>query len=402
MTKNRALAALMGLLLVAAIVWAGVGRGRGVSPTGPPPEVIGPGVLLQSTADSYDRVSVAFSPDGRTVAVGRLDVPDRGVSLLDTILLRETSTIKAAGESGEACAVAFSPDGRTLAIGRYQGVALHDPVTGQERLALKAEYDYGPLGLAYSADGRRLAAAAFGHVIIWDLGTGRWLGSFKAHTRSIQGVSLSPDGSLVASASDGPIVCHSYGPMGLPSRIFGVASVGCGPDYGIVRVFDVTTGRETASLQHRGTARSVSFSPDGRTLATASYGGACLWDIAAGHAQTIVEGRPDAELDVECVAFSPDGRTVSVGVGRTVDDHHPGEVWLWDINSSRVRTILTAEMGAVRSIAFAPDGKSLVAASSRSVVLWDLPPASPTTSGSGPKPPDRRETSPESRLKGED
>lgn len=392
MMKKRAFAALMGLVLIAAIAWAGAGWARRPSPTGPPADVIGPGVLLQGTANSYNLVSVSFAPDGRTVAVGRWDVPDRGVSILDTVRRRETSIIKAADELGDGCAVAFSPDGRTLAIGRTRGVALHDPMTGQEQATLNAEYDYDPLGLSYSADGRRLAAATgFGYVVVWDVGTGHCLGSFRAHTRSIRGVALSPDGSRVASASDGPIVCHSYGPMGLPSGIFGVSVTACGPDYGIVRVFDVATWQETASLKHRGTARSVAFAPDGRTLATASYGGAHLWDIVAGRDQTIVEGRPDAELDVECVAFAPDGRTVAIGVDRTVDDHHPGEVWLWDVASSRIRAILTAEMGTVRSLAFAPDGKSLVAAGSRSVVLWDLPPGSPTASGPGPRPSDAKQ-----------
>jgi WD40 repeat protein len=364
--------AVIGLLMSSATLSAfGLWNGRTAS-TGPPPVVIGAKAVLLRTPDSFGQKSVAFSPDGRTVAAGRMESSGTVVSLCDVASGRERATIK--GSSVECCAVAFSPDGRTLAVGMNQGVALYDPVTGHEQARLDAEYAFEPLALSFSSDGRRLAAAAMlGHVIVWDIGTSRKPVAIKAHTRSIEAVSLSPDGQLVASASDGPIVCHWYGPFGLPPRIFGVAGVGCGPDYGIVRLFDVSTGQEVGNLRHQGTAHSVSFSPDGKLLASGGGGAAKLWDLATGSASTIiarVEG-----LEVYCVSFSPDGRTLAVGVGNRDFRASRGEVRLWDLKMGYVRAVLNGRMGNVRSLAFAPDGKAFITGSAEVVVLWDLPPA---------------------------
>jgi WD40 repeat protein len=365
--------AVIGLLLGGASVIAVSGLGGRPRSADPPPAAIGPKAVLLRTPDSFGHtafeMSVAFSPDGRTVAAGRREASGTVVSLCDVASGRERATIK--GPFAESCAVAFSPDGRTLAVGLQRAVKLYDPDTGRERSELTAEDAYDCVCLAYSPDGGRLAAATgMGYVIVWDIGAARSLGSFKAHTRSLRGVSLSPDGRLVASASDGPIVCHYSGPCGLPPRIFGVSEVGCGPDFGIVRLFDVATGRETASLKHKWTAHSVSFSPDGQLLASGGGGVAKLWDLATGNASTIIEAGDG--LDVYCVSFSPDGRTLAVGVGS--EDFHgsQGEMRLWDMQAGRVRAVLRGEMDKVRSLAFAPDGEALVTGSGEAVVLWDL------------------------------
>jgi WD40 repeat protein len=225
--------------------------------------------------------------------------------------------------------------------------------------------------LAFSVDGRRLAAATLsGYVVVWDLAANRELATLKAHTRSVGGVAASPDGKLVASASDGPIVCH---PIGGGFFGFGVRGVACGPDYGIVRVFDVATGQQKASLKHDWTAHSVAFSPDGRLLASGGGGAAKLWDLGTNQARTIHKVEPD--LDVYCVAFSPDGRTLAVGVGSRDFGGSYGEVRLCDVKLGRVRAVLRGEeAGKIRSLAFAPDGERLVTGSSRAVVLWDVLP----------------------------
>jgi WD40 repeat protein len=186
-------------------------------------------------------------------------------------------------------------------------------------------------------------------------------------------VAISPDGRTAASASDGPIVCHSIGPFGLPPRIFGSVGVGCGPDFGIVRVFDVATGQQKASLKHAGTAHSVAFSPDGKLLASGGGGTAKLWDLATNKARTVI--KTEDGLDVYCVAFSPDGLTLAVGVGSRDFDGSYGEVRLWDVGLGGVRAVLKGEAGKIRSLAFAPDGKSLVTGSRRAVAIWGVPPA---------------------------
>jgi WD40 repeat protein len=316
-------------------------------------------------ADTF-RITVAFSADGRTVAAARVGPSDPVVSLCDVASRRETATIPR--PLAESCAVAFSPDGRTLAVGRDLGITLHDVETGRERAELTADDAYDCVDLSFSADGRRLAAATgTGLAVVWETATGRVLGSFRARSRSLQGVALSPDGRSVASASDGPIVCHTIG-----GGFFGFGSraVACGPDYGIVRLFDVATGQERATLKHDGTARSVSFSPDGQRLASGGGGAAKLWDLAAGRARTLLT--VDSHLEVYCVSFSPDGRSPAIGVGSRDPEGSYSEVKLWDVERRRVRARLEGEMGMVRAMAFAPDGRALVTGSPETVMLWDV------------------------------
>src|SRR5206468_23668 len=130
------------------------------------------------------------------------------------------------------------------------------------------------------------------------------------------------------------------------------------------------TGQERATLKHDWTAHSVAFSPDGRLLASGGGGAAKLWDFALGKAHTIIKAESD--LDVYCVAFSPDGRTLAIGMGGIDFDGSFGEVRLWDMSLSRVRAIFKGEIGKVRSLAFASDGRTLVTGSRDAVVLWDL------------------------------
>lgn len=156
------------------------GAGRPSQP-GPPPMLIGPEAVLLHTPDSIGHTtfeaSVAFSPDGRTVAAGRMEFfpkddrdPSSGtaVSLCDVASGRERITIR--GPFAESCAVAFSPDGGTIAVGLDRAIKLYDPETGREQAELISSTSYGMLCLGFSFDGHRLAASTqFGDVVVWDL-----------------------------------------------------------------------------------------------------------------------------------------------------------------------------------------------------------------------------------------
>ncbi len=358
--------ALIGLLLGGVIFSAGCGGTGHSAPTDPPPTVIGPKAVLLRTPESFSRISVAFSPDGRTVAAGRVDSPGAVVSLCDVATQQERATIT--GPITESCTVAFSPDGKNLAVGLDRAIKFYDPETAQERTQSVVE-DVTDCGCwAFSADGRRLAAAtATGDLIVWDFGSGRRLETVGVTAPTLRGIAVSPDGKRVASLSDGPMVCHRIG-----GGFFGFGARGwaCGPDHGIVRLFDVASGQERATLKHEGTVDSVSISPDGKLLASGGGLTAKVWDIATGHVCTII--RAESGLGVDYVSFSPDGRTLAVGIGSLDSRSQNSEVRLWDMSRGRVRAVLRGEMGEVHSLAFAPDGKVLVTGSGEAVVLWDL------------------------------
>jgi predicted NACHT family NTPase len=143
-----------------------------------------------------------------------------------------------------------------------------------------------------------------------------------------------------------------------------------------IKLWDVATGKEQATLKgHKHWVRSVSFSPDGKTLASGSDDGTIrLWDVATGKEQTTLKdrppSRPDRSWSVWSVAFSPDGKTLASGSG---DFAKTGEIKLWDVSTGKKKTTLKGHTFDVLSVAFSPDGKTLASGSGDGTIkLWDV------------------------------
>jgi WD40 repeat protein/tRNA A-37 threonylcarbamoyl transferase component Bud32 len=107
----------------------------------------------------------------------------------------------------------------------------------------------------------------------------------------------------------------------------------------------------------------LAFSPDSRTLATASHDGSVkLWDTSTGKEIAELQGPPS---HVDSLAFSPDGATIA----SSNEDHG---VRLWDVAARRIKLTLRGHEGTVTWVAFSPDGKVLATSSGdRTVRLWD-------------------------------
>ncbi|MEH2163626.1 MAG: TIR domain-containing protein [Nostoc sp.] len=114
---------------------------------------------------------------------------------------------------------------------------------------------------------------------------------------------------------------------------------------------------------HNGDVQSVSFSPDGQIIASASSEDKTikLWNLKGENLKTL-KGHSDA---VNSISFSPDGKTiVSASSDKTIK--------LWNLKGENLKT-LNGHSDAVNSVSFSPDGQTIVSASSdKTIKLWNL------------------------------
>lgn len=144
---------------------------------------------------------VSINADGGTLA--RVD--NDTVQLLDIITRAEKKILK--GHRKNVKSVAFSPDGRTLASGSWdRTVRLWDVNTGKHKKTLKG-HRKSINSIAFSADGRMLATASRDETVrLWDATTGHHKKTLKGHTAPVNGTAFSPDGRTIVSWSNDQII----------------------------------------------------------------------------------------------------------------------------------------------------------------------------------------------------
>jgi WD40 repeat protein len=330
-----------------------------------------------------------FSPDGQLIA-GPADpflpsgVASRGVGLWDAATGQLVRELSADNELGVFC-LAFSPaDRRLLAVGQGElaTVSLWNIDTGTEMARLPEPTDLpgfqlgelgdntGPTGtVTFSPDGKYLVAGICAkhyttrkssprHLKVWDVTTRRLIHLLNGHTGYCTSLDFSRDGALLASGSrDGTAIIWSTQTWKAIRRLQN-------PDQGVDDFDDAPLHQQVGPMY----VEDVAFSPDGKTLAMASYSGSVhLWDVAAGELLETLKGHSSA---VRAVAFSPDGRTLASG---STDQ----TVRLWNVQTRRELMQLdpgSVKLGKVQSLAFSPDGKRLLAAGSNAAV-WSTEPA---------------------------
>jgi WD40 repeat protein len=262
-------------------------------------------------------------------------------------------------------ALAFHPNGRELAVGSGSpAVWRYDPTNGKrlppffvdtranahwglldiaKRMGLTPDTRYRdtPVLVAYSPDGKLLAAATneeHAKVKIWELQSGKEIFASLNQRGPASAVTFAPDNSTLAVAigdnvllwdtarrewgrtiegRGGRVRCLAFAPGG---------SLVGGTDQGIVVRWELSTGEEKAFfLGHFDRISDLALSPDGRTLATASYDSrVILWSAESGQRLLTLEGHTSA---VHCLAFSPDGTILATG-GQSATGR--GELYLWE------------------------------------------------------------------------
>jgi WD40 repeat protein len=316
------------------------------------------------TTDSH--LALSFSPDGKTLASASLD---GSVRLWDVTTGKERTSFKE--QSCQVWALAFSPNGKMLALGGWEkegdkfigAVWLRDVASGKLKETF-GKQRYGTFSVAYSPDGKTLASGGDDCTVrLWDVESGGETATLlKQPHHSVMCVAFSPDGKTLA-ASGGSVEPMKGGTF-----------------FSVVRLLDVASGKERASLQgHRHWVSSVAFSPDNKTLASGSYDGTVrLWDATSGKQKTVFEARHKQGL-ILSVAFSPDARFIATGGvdgGGAKAAKGVGTVRLWDVTTGKEKTTFGPHGPFVTSVVFGPAGKTLASGSGDTTVkLWNVPAA---------------------------
>jgi WD40 repeat protein len=323
--------------------------------------------------------SVVFSPNGRLLVSAGNDLVVR-VWDLDARAIKHDFH----AHTGPVCDIAFAPDGNLFASTSRDGsIRLWDASVPQDRRPLPVTGRGAPICVSFSPDGRTLALAsvesAVAEIRPWSVADAKETAKLCWHRESlVSSLTFSPDGGLLAAASHSgsvifldPKMC----PTARTIRRLTDSLTGCafspsrnqlvisGAHARSLKLVDIGTGE---ILQQLPGQRCASFSPDGRLIAMESSSmlfAVELWDLNARRSAAVMTGHKG---HIHSAVFSNDGQWLATG-------SEDGTAKLWDVEDATERTTLRAHVGRIYQLAFAPDQKRLATAGADGTVkFWDV------------------------------
>ncbi len=362
--------------------------------------------------------TLAFSPDGTMLASSSAD---QTIRLWDTKTWTEITTLR--GHEDEVYSLAFSADGRRMITGGKDGsVRLWQiPPVKHPPPGWVLPDPYSNFGI--SADGRRLVTVGDDY-ILWDLDSGEKLATLTEMGDYKANCDFSPDGRqlvtggrngkiriwdfernslsefdtsgeadvvgvkrlgttnfLLASWSFSPFavkiwnfetrkLIHELAPSGPPAwrgNFSRQGDIALGFGDGSVTVWKAEAGWAPMNFHaHRRSVAAVTFTPDGRILATGGEEGtAKLWDLGTQREIITLKGHLRS---VHAVDISPDGNRLATGAGGAES------VKLWDMHTHQELITLTSESAILIALVFTPDGNKIVGYNDKGrIQIWRAP-----------------------------
>jgi WD40 repeat protein/serine/threonine protein kinase len=317
--------------------------------------------------------TLAFSPDGKKLVSGAgadALVPGRRheVRLWDLAGLREIRTLLN-GPGGGVQSVAFAPDGRRVAAGTIGGGAhVWDIADGKQiREFVPSPHQGTIFAVAFDPGGRTLAAgSAAGVITLWDIASNALVRSFTGHNDNVLAVRFSRDGSRIASGGrDTTIRLWDVSDGGLKATLEGHVQRVDQVEFdrtqtrlfssstdGTINVWDATVATHPVTIWgHTGWTNTLSFHPDGKTLASGGWGGIFIWDAASGRRLDTMQSSHYG--GPHCIAYSPDGASLAA-VGQSP------VVQVWETASKRLVHEIKTKATACTAVVFSPGCSQLI------------------------------------------
>jgi WD40 repeat protein len=377
--RRRSAVALLALLTVAAMIASAFAFRQRSSYLQQRDEAILNGTSAEAFQVSATNPSLAAQ---LTLAAYRMQpTQDLATQLLSTENT-PLSTPIATNSASFIDSVAFSPDGRTLASSALDGAAIQLwDVGNSAHPRLLGQLETGSeliSSLAFSPDGRTLAAAGLpnngvGAISLWDV-------SHPAHPQML-GQPLSPNGQSLSQNDSSAAAAVAFSPDGRILATGGTVTSASGTlNSRTIQLWDMTSPAHPRPLGQCMTSgnsiQSLIFSHDGRTLASSEFATTSartvqLWNVSNA-ARPRLLGSPAAgnDYNFDPVAFSRAGILATGGKNGTIqlwdaaDPVHPRQLGHPPAISSN---------SPVHLVMFSPDGQRLATADTRGTIqLWNV------------------------------
>ena len=332
MNSIKAAALLAMAVCLSGICFTGYCEAATIAASVPNPKAILAGV-------SGDVRGLAFSPDGKRVAVSTGQV----------IKIWEWESGKEVASIQGGIGAAFSSDGALIAYpgqdeSYSDGLMIWDIAANKKKLFIAGDNVQAP---AFSPDGKSIAAAIGSRVNMWKLPAGEELPALKdGHKCSISAIVFSKDGKTLISA-DGK----------------GVMSRWELSETGGVKKGEFKYANEEAQIN------SLTESDDGKWVAASTGDGMIVILDAPTMAQSgSIKAHKDG-LRVKSISFSPDNKTIASACSGVEDL----EIKFWDVTTRQQIVAFIGHENGVNSVAYSPDGKWLASGSDdKTAKVWEV------------------------------